>query len=59
MKSQIPMRELFLVIFMEYFRFLRGRDILCEIELNNVESQIEKRKLGGKWDICQSLNPNI
>ena len=33
--------------------------ILCEIELNNVESQIEKRKLGGKWDICQSLNPNI
>jgi hypothetical protein len=31
-KSDIPMRELFRVIFMEYFKFLRGNIILCDIE---------------------------
>ena len=29
--------------------------ILCEIELNNVEKQIEKRKIGGKWELSQNL----
>ena len=29
--------------------------ILCEIELNNVEKQIEKRKIGGKWELNQNF----
>ena len=33
--------------------------ILCEIELNNVENQIEKRKIIGKWDLTQNENNNI
>ena len=28
--------------------------ILCEVELNNVEKQIEKRKIIGKWDLNQN-----
>lgn len=28
--------------------------ILFEIELKNVENQIEKRKIGGKWEIDQN-----
>ena len=32
--------------------------ILCEVELNNIEKQIEKRKIGGKWDLSQIQNEN-
>ena len=32
--------------------------ILCEIELTNIDKQIEKRKLGGKWDLTQTQNEN-
>ena len=32
--------------------------ILCEVELNNVEKQIEKRKIVGKWDLTQNDNNN-
>ena len=30
--------------------------ILSEIELENVENQIEKRKIGGKWVLSQNIN---
>ena len=30
--------------------------ILSEIELENVEAQIEKRKIGGKWVLSQNIN---
>ena len=33
--------------------------ILCEIELNNVEKQIEKRKIMGKWNINLDKNNNL
>ena len=32
--------------------------ILCEVELNNVEEQIAKRKIGGKWVLSQNINKN-
>ena len=32
--------------------------ILCEVELNNVENQIEKRKIIGKWDLNQNYDNN-
>ena len=32
--------------------------IVCEIELNNIDKQIEKRKIGGKWDLNQTQNDN-
>ena len=32
--------------------------ILCEVELNNVEKQIEKRKIIGKWELNQNDNNN-
>ena len=33
--------------------------ILCEVELNNVEKQIEKRKIGGKWELSQDDNNSL
>ena len=33
--------------------------ILCEVELNNIEKQIEKRKIVGKWDLNQNDNNKI
>ena len=33
--------------------------ILCEVELNNVEKQIEKRKIVGKWDLGPNDSNNM